>query len=150
MASREVIVLECDLCGRSENNGTIVTTHQLTVDKVHVEFEACDRCWDKRVLHVLAPLSKNGRKPAPPKVPKPKTTPWPGTAWHFTSHALERLGQRRITPLDAIAVVEDPSTTHPGKPTKREPNATVFWRDNLKVVADPARQVVYTVANRDE
>lgn len=150
MASREVIILECDFCGIDEND-VVISTHVLEVDGHAVEFETCDACWDKKVMRVMAPLSQRGRplkkRSRRPAAKPVEAVPWPGTAWEFTAHALQRLGERRITPLDAVAVAENPSTTHPGRPDGN-PGAKMFWRDNLKVVADPDRRVVFTVAYR--
>ncbi len=137
------------MCGAEDEGGT-VTTHNLAVDGHGVEFEACDKCWDKKILKVVAPLHTAGRKPAPPKRKKIKVTPWPGSPWNFTHHALQRLGERRIAPLDAVAVIEDPATTRPGNKKAGEPNGTVYSRDNLQVVADPKSRVIFTVALRDD
>lgn len=61
MASREVVVNECDLCGKSEKDGRLVETHEVIVDGVGVETEICEVCWDRKLLKILAPLHQVGR-----------------------------------------------------------------------------------------
>lgn len=59
MATKEVVVLTCDLCG-AEGDG--VETHSLVVDGKAVDIELCARQWtalEKRLL----PALEAGRRP---------------------------------------------------------------------------------------
>lgn len=148
MASREVIVLVCDLCGKdTENDGVLVDTHLVHVDGMTVEAEVCARCWAKAIKSLM-PLAEAGR-PAPKRVPNVsrRTVEWPGSMWQFSSHALVRIGERYLNPVDVLHVAEYPDTTYPGI----KPNLEVrVGSGGIKVVVNPEKAVIVTASARDE
>lgn len=141
MATREIVTLECDLCGGDD----MVQTHTLVVDGSAVECEACLTCW-QAIMNYLVPFSKAGRKPTPTKIRKKDVVPFPGLAWAFSSHALIRLGERHLDPTHAVKAAEDPELSHPGL----QPFTEVRIRDEVKVVIDPRKRLVLTVSKRGE
>lgn len=140
---REVIVLVCDLCERGEPE-VVVETHRVVVDSIARDAEACVECW-QGVVEAFVPFAAAGRQPA--KVTKTtKAFDWPGSSWKFSSHAMQRMGERKVSPEEVLRVVGDPEIRLPGKASDQE----VWTRNGTKVVVVPERQVVVTVARRDE
>lgn len=147
MARRERVVLECDMCGRHEDQ-VPVDTHTVTVDGHGVEAEVCDECWAKKVVALLAGLSRVGRPASRRKQRQPKIEahPWPGSSWKFTSHALRRIGERHLDPMQVVEAAEDPTQTYPGK----LPESTVHRRGQVKAVVNADRRIIITAALRGE
>lgn len=145
MATQQEIVLVCDLCGKDDRQVDI-ETHRLKVDGKEVEAEACISCWVKAIKGI-APLAKVGRKPkvATPRQKKAVVVPWPGSAWQFSDHALIRMGQRRLNPVDVLWVAENPETSYPGL---KDENAEVRMGKGLKVVVNPFRLTILTASER--
>ena len=56
MAQRTVVVLLCDVC-----EGEEAETHEVSLDGVTVELEACEECWSK-VTEVVS-AGRRKRKP---------------------------------------------------------------------------------------
>ena len=146
MASREVVVNECDLGGKTEDgSGEVVVTHTVSIDGYAVEAEADEKCW-QRALRTMVALSKKGRPIVPKRSSAPKAVPWPGSAWKFPSHALQRIGERNLNPMRVIAAAEEPESSHPG----RKPEITVCVRGNTKAVVNVERHVIISAARRSE
>ena len=146
MGNRQVVVDVCDRCGRAAPLA-VVSTHRLALDGHTVEFEACERCWSD-TLGTLAWIGKAGRKvPRPYRkvAPIADAVPWPGTPWVFTSHALIRLGERKLSPLDVIGAAENPEHTYPGE----IPESEVRVRGRIKAVVSTERHIIITAANKD-
>lgn len=143
MSKREVIDLVCDVCGKDQNQ-TVVATRRVVVDGTAVEAEVCDSDWAE-VLAAFAVFAKAGR-PLKTKTRTPGAKEYPGTEWRFSSHALIRLGERKIDPLKAVACAERPDLTRPGNAADLE----IRQKGRLKVVVAPERAVIITVAHHDE
>lgn len=141
MTARKITVLVCDDCGSDELGA--VETHQVTVDGRAIEAEICQRCWQK-LCAAFAAFATHGRA-LPLRTPA-RAKPFPGTTWKFSSHALVRLGERHIDPMEILPVVEDPTITRPGRASDLE----IREKGNLKVVVAPERGVIITVAKRSE
>lgn len=68
MVSRTIVTLTCDVCGSED----MVESHQLVVDNLMVNGEACMKCWGKVAKGIEAflrgagasetPQRKNGRR----------------------------------------------------------------------------------------
>lgn len=144
MATKEIVVMVCDLCGGDD----LVTTHTMVVDGEAIVFETCDKCWAEQVLPPFAALAKAGRKPEPAtKVSKRgNVKTMPGTEWKFTSHALLRMGERHIDPTEAVEAADYPEVTRPA----REPGLQLRALHGVKVVVNESRRIIVTVAKRDE
>lgn len=141
MATMRVVVLECDICKGTD----LVGTHMISVDGKTVEAEACEPCWQK-VVTCLIPFSKAGRVPQPKKVSAKKDImPFPGQAWRFTAHALVRLGERHIDPVEAAKAADQPERTE-----VRADSAEVRIRKNVKVIVDVRKGLIVTASKRDE
>lgn len=148
MARRTKITLVCDLCGGDE----LVETHKIVVDKRAVELDADEKCWGG-VLAKFVSVSKVGRRVAvTPRVAKQKqngtlieAVRMPGTDWTFSSHALVRMGERRVDPSSVIEVADNPEVTRPGA----RPELVVHQTKTLKVVLIPERRVIVTVGKRE-
>jgi hypothetical protein len=145
MAVKEVIVNVCDVCDHAEPD-VVVSAHRVVVDKTGVDIDTCDECWAD-VTPNLATIQKAGRR-ITAKVPKVtrEVVEWPGSRWRFSAHALQRLGERHIDPLDAANVADDPAQTWPGI----KPGLEVRSRGGVKVVVNPKSFTIATVSNRDE
>lgn len=155
MASREVVINECDLgCGKTDQE-VVITTHTIVVDGVGYEFEACDVDWDKKILRAVATIAKAGRPVKQKRARKQQPAHSGETVyvfpdngdWQFTAHALQRMGERKMDPVKVIEAVENPTNTTPGFDNT---DAVVFWRRGIKVVANPTQARIVTVANRHE
>src|SRR4051794_948495 len=113
VAQRRIVTWICDLCGGTNN----VSTHTVVVDNHAVEFEADPKCW-QAILTSIAKVDKVGRQPGKAfserKPRQRKPVPFPGQSWEFTFHALERMGQRKLNPVEVVAVAENPEVTAPG------------------------------------
>lgn len=148
MASRTVVTLECDLCHRDETETDGVETHRVTVDGNAVEAEACLECW-ARAIACLDWFARAGRAPEPKRlrIVSRDPVPWPGEAWQFTSHALVRIGERFLNPVDVIRVADHPATTYPGV---KEGLLVCVGKGGLKVVVNPSRRTIVTASSREE
>lgn len=140
MARREVIVLVCDLC-ESED---MVETHRVTVDGVTRDAEVCSNCWGTTTACLTAFYAVS-REPSV-KVSRVKAMEWPGTEWRFSSHALQRMGERHVTPEAALKVCDDPELRRPGKASDQE----IWTRNGTKVVVVPERRIIVTVARQSD
>lgn len=142
MSSRTTVVLVCDLCGSED----LVSTHRVSLDGVTVEAEVCDQDW-QRMAELLAPLGQAGRRPELVKVSQRRNVvSFPGEPWDFTSHSLIRMGERKVSPGEAVAAAEDPTITHPGD----DPSLEVRVRGSVKAVVNVKRRLIVTVSRRDE
>lgn len=145
MATVEIKVLVCDLCGKEDDReATEVCTHTLTVDNHATEFETCGPCW-QGILGSVSRVDKVGRTPKRRKT-KAKVHPFPGESWRFSSHALVRMGERHLSPADVVVAAEEPEQRRPGK----EADLEVRIRDDIKVVVNPDRREILTASRRDE
>lgn len=140
MASRRVVTLICDLCGGDD----MVETHRITVDGTSRDAEACDTCWSK-IMGSFAGFASQGREPEKRRYKKQDVLEWPNTPWKFTNHAMLRMGERRVSPAAVLRVIKEQEIRRPGKHDGEE----IWQRGNIKVVVDPARQVITTVARTD-
>jgi hypothetical protein len=142
MASRQEVVLVCDVCGIEGDPD--VETRRIGVEGIEVEAEICGKDWAE-LLAVFAVFARAGRQvPARTKLRNVKAMP--GTAWRFTSHALIRCGERNLDPAEIVSVIEDPSVTRPGRASDQE----IRERNGVKAVVVPERGVVVTVARKGE
>ena len=138
MVQRREVVLVCDLCG---TEGDLVETHRIVVDGNTRDAEACDSCWSS-TLATFAVFATAGRAPAAKRYKKDELVQWPDTPWRFTNHAMLRMGERKVRPVDVLKVIAAPEVKRPGDTEDTE----VWTRDNTKIVVSPARQVIQTVA----
>jgi hypothetical protein len=143
MTQRQVITLVCDLCGHDEHETDGVETRRITVELDTAEAEVCSSCWTTTLAH-FAFFATHGRT-VPRTVRKP-AKPWPGTTWRFTAHALVRIGERKLDPLEILPVLDDPTTVRPG----RTSDSVIHERGPYKAVVIPERGVVITVAHKGE
>lgn len=141
MVQRREVVLVCDLC-ESED---LVQTHRIIVDGQARDAEACDPCWS-RTLVAFAAWATQGRTPSRKKSVAKDVVAWPDTEWKFTSHAMQRMGERKVKPRDVIRCVDMPDVCRPGKASDQE----IWTRGTTKVVVVPERMVILTVAKTDE
>lgn len=145
MSTREVRYLVCDVCDRDERDLDVkVKTHRIAVDAVVLEGELCEDDLTK-ILVAFDGFSAHARR-VPERTRVVGAKPFPGTEWRFSSHALKRLGERRIDPTEIIAVIDNPSVTRPGNASDLE----IRERGRLKAVVAPERAIVVTVAKTDE
>lgn len=142
---REVVELVCDFCGLGENSGRMVETHRAALDLVAYDAEACERCWAK-TLETFAVFAKSGRAVPPRTKIKRDAVAFPGTAWKFSSHAMRRLGERKIDPVELLKAIDRPDVTRPGNSADLE----IRERGRLKAVVAPDRLVIITAAHHDE
>jgi hypothetical protein len=139
---REILIPVCDVCG-VEGDG--VETRRMGVDGVWVEAEVCAADWAE-ILKGIAAMARVGRElPRRTRI-KGTAKPWPGTAWRFTDHALMRLAERHLDPVEIVKVIDDPTTIRPGNASDLE----IRERGKLKAVVAPDRAIVITVARREE
>ena len=142
MVQKKIVVLECDLCG-AEGEG--VETHRIHIDAIARLAEVCARCWEG-IVASFAVFATAGRAPEIKTQKAGKALEWPGTPWRFSSHALLRMGQRKVTPQDVLRALDNPEIKRPGKASDQE----IWQRGQTKVVVVPDRQVIITVANGSE
>lgn len=142
MATREIVVWTCDVCGTED----LVDTHIVTVDGHSVEGEACDKCWQAAIAG-FAKFANAGRVPELTKVSaKKQVMAFPGESWKFTAHALKRMGERHISPVDAARAADDPEIVTPGLNGSGE----VRIKGKVKVIVKPEGRLIITAAKRDE
>ena len=141
MSKREVVVLVCDLCESDD----LVDTHCVIVDGHAVELEACDPCWAD-IMEGFAGVARVGRKVKAKRVKKSEVVPFPGESWSFRHHALIRIGERQLNPVDVAKAADDPEVTHAG----RAPGTEVHIRKGIKVVVRPEQRLIITAGDRDE
>jgi hypothetical protein len=143
---REIPYLVCDVCDRSElDDPTLgIETHRITFDGVTIEADVCKTDTDG-LLATFAVFAKHGRQ-VPTKTKIVGAKPFPGTSWRFSSHALIRLGERKIDPTEILPVLDDPTLTRPGNASDLQ----IRERGRLKAVVAPERGIVITVARSDE
>jgi hypothetical protein len=137
MAQRRVVTLVCDLCGAED----IVETHRITVDGTSRDAEACDTCWSN-IMAAFAGFAATGREPEKKRYKKDELLEWPDTPWKFTNHAMLRMGERRVSPAAVLRVIKEQEIRRPGKHDGEE----IWQRGSVKIVVDPTRQIVTTVA----
>lgn len=140
MTTRKEVVLVCDQCGAE---GGMVQTYRVTVGGVTVEAENCDDCWAS-LAAAFGAWARSGRTIPPRRTPRGAA--WPGTPWKFTHHAMERMGQRHINPDRVLGALDDPEVVRPGNGAGEE----VRVRGRIKVVCNPERWTVLTVADREQ
>lgn len=148
MVSRQILTLVCDECGAEDGGaGGLVKTRRLVIDEMGAaEAELCETDWTK-MLEAIAVFARRGR-PLPLKsvIPK-KSHHYPGMeGWKFADHALIRMGERHINPLEVLPVIKNPDVVRPGNSGDLE----IRQRSGLKAVVAPERGVVITVAHTDE
>lgn len=143
MATREIITYVCDL----DESEDMVEEHTITVDGTTVVADVCMKDWQK-IVSCLAGLYSAGRQPVPTKVSgRGNIVDFPGQAWRFSYHALQRMGERRVSPESVVKAAEDPELVHPGGNGKSE----IRIRGKVKVaVALDKKDLILTVAHRDE
>jgi hypothetical protein len=151
LSTKTEVVWICDFCS-TEDPDAVVTTHTLVIDGEVVEAEACVKCWG-RYRGALVTFVATGRKIKATRsakkiatAPKVDAVPFPGLSWRFSSHALLRMGQRKLDPVQVALAAEKPQTIHPGK----DNHSAVHIRGKLKVTIDTDRRVIITCANRNE
>lgn len=137
MAQRRTVVLVCDLCG---SEGDMVETHRIVIDGTARDAEACESCWS-RTIALFATWATAGRAPSLKKSKLTELHSWPDTEWRFTSHAMQRMGERHVKPLDVLKVIAQPEIKRPGDAADEE----IWQRGNTKIVVVPARQAIKTV-----
>lgn len=140
MAERREVVLVCDYCEGTD----LVDTHRLTLDGHTAEAEACEGCWSGVVATFAAFVTKG--RPVPTKSRVPSKVEWPDTEWHFTHHALQRMGERKLSPHDVLTALARPEVTRPGRASDQE----LRVRHGVKVVCIPDRRIIMTVAHVDD
>jgi hypothetical protein len=147
MATQTFITLECDLAYKGCSKDVDVETHSMALDGTPVEFEACPHCWDG-ALSLFTEVVKAGREPSRiKKVSQAKNVfDFPGKEWKFTAHALERMGQRHITPDKACRAADYPDLTRGG----RDANTQIRVRKGIKVLVDESRGLIVTVAREED
>lgn len=138
MVQRREVVLVCDFCG---TEGKMVETHRLAVDGTARDAEACDTCWSS-TLASFAQWATAGRAPSVRKAKVADIVAWPGTEWRFTNHAMQRMGERRVKPLDVLKVIAAPEIKRPGE----EADVEIWQRGDTKIYVIPDRQIIKTVA----
>lgn len=143
---RQIPYLVCDVCGVDElaDPAAGISTHRIGFDGVTLEAEVCKRDTDD-LLVAFARFASHARK-VPNRTRIADAVAYPGTAWKFSSHALERLGSRKMDPLLVLAAADDPQVTRPGRASDLE----VRQRGKVKAVVAPERGVIVTVAHVDE
>lgn len=147
MAVVEVVILVCDECGEEDGGaGGKVATRRIVVEETAAEAELCEDDW-RTILVAVAVFARVGR-PLPLKsVTGRRTKAFPGMGgWKFSDHALIRMGERHINPLEVLPVIEDPEVVRPGNAGDLE----IRQRSGLKAVVAPERGVIITVAHVDE
>lgn len=145
---KEIPYLICDVCGRSELDNDPaelqIETHRITFDGTTIEGDVCKVDTDG-LLASFAVFATHGRK-VPTKTKVVGAKPFPGTSWRFSAHALIRLGERKIDPMEILPVIDKPTVTRPGNASDLQ----IRERGNLKAVVAPERGIVITVARTDE
>lgn len=146
MSQREITELVCDACGRSDQGPHAVTvlTRQVAVDGVAVEAELCDDDW-AGLMASFAVFATHGRR-VPTKTRVVGAKQLPGSEWRWSAHALVRLGERKIDPMQIVKMLEAPEVTRPGNAT----DLTICEGKGLKAVVAFERGIVITVARHDE
>jgi hypothetical protein len=149
---REVVRLVCDLCQLDEIETDGVETRRLRLDRNEIECEVCHACWVRAVKHLL-PLVKSGRQAKHSRTRTRTRTVsdgavrMPGTDWRFTSHALERIGERRLDPVRVVEVADHPAQT---RPSTSLVEAMVHECNDVHVVVIASRKIIITAAGRDQ
>jgi len=143
---REIPYLVCDVCGADElgDPAAGIATHRIAFDGVGIEGDVCKVCTDD-LLVGFAKFAQHGRK-VQTRTRVADAVAFPGTAWKFSSHALQRLGERRLDPLLVLAAADEPAVTRPGRNLDLE----VSTRGKVKAVVAPDRGIIVTVALTDE
>ena len=73
--------------------------------------------------------------------PRP-AAPADASEYVFTEHALQRLREREVNPIDALWAASDPTI----KREARQPGLTLHERNGIKVVLNPHTKAIITVA----
>lgn len=144
MSRREVVSLVCDMCGKDAAEVVGVETRRVQIDGIAVEAEICDGDYQP-ILEAFAVFARAGRE-LPRKTPTRGAKAYPGTHWKFSDHALMRLAERHLDPLQIVKVCDSPEITRPGNASDLE----IRERNGLKAVVAPERLVIITVARKDE
>lgn len=141
MGTKTIITYSCDKCGSEDG----VLSKRMTIDDHTVEVDSCMSCWQK-TLAVFADWATHGRRLSKTRV-KGKLMASPvESSWKWTSHALQRAGERHVDPKAVLLTVESPTLTRPGETADSE----VRLRGGVKVVVLPERGVIVTVAHANE
>lgn len=122
----------------------MVEKHRIVVDGTARDAEACDTCWSA-TLALFARWAAQGRAPSVKKAKVDELVGWPDTEWRFTAHALKRMGERFVKPLDVLKTIAQPEIKRPGEAADEE----IWQRGDTKVVVVPSRQVIKTVAKNN-
>jgi hypothetical protein len=78
--------------------------------------------------------------------PIPEGLPADAGDWIFDPHAIMRMGERKITTVQALKAACSPDVV---QPSKTDPNVYWHWHGDIKAVVDPVTQVIFTVARRE-
>ena len=148
MAQRRRVLLECDVCNRTEDDSALVITRHIAIDRKEFEFEACDDCWSGRILAAFAVVGPLARKVTAKraKAARPGAA-YPGTDWRVTFHCLQRMGERKLDPTDVIEAADNPTQTWPGNPDESGEDAEVRVRGTIKALVDPVTRTIITAAD---
>lgn len=145
MASRKVVELVCDVCNRSDAEGGVeVLTRVVAIDGTQVEAEICGEDW-AGLMEAFAVFAIHGRK-VPVKTRVVGAKQIPGSDWRWSAHALIRLGQRKIDPMEVVKMLAAPQVTRPGNAS----DLTICEGKGLKAVVAFDRGIVITVARHSE
>lgn len=161
MTSRAVVVLECDRCGTQKPEDGVET-----ITLGGLEGEACKGCRKEIFSDAFEMWMEAARRgvdtPRQVRATRAKRKDsvalansvagltlmqWPNTPWRFTSHALQRMGERFVMMEDLLPVLKHPDVTRPGD---KNDGVEVWLGGRLKVVVNPEQHAVLTVAMRDE
>lgn len=151
MATITRVALHCEWCDTTD----MVETYSITVNGQKYEFEACPADYAERIVVPFGVIAKAGRRVTPEVAAQPtgrytkrtKVSPMPGTDWRFTAHALIRMGERRLSPMDVIAVAENPEVTHT---SEHDDTLFNYQAGNIRLTVDPGRKAIITAALRDD
>ncbi len=142
---RELLELVCDTCGRGDREpGVMVATRRVAVDGVTVESEVCEKCWAE-LMAVFAAFATHGRK-VPARTRVKDAVELPGTSWRWSAHALQRLGERKLDPMEVVRMLAAPDVTRPGNAS----DLTVCEGRKVKAVVARERGIVITVARQGD
>jgi hypothetical protein len=97
-------------------------------------------------MGAFAGFANGGREPVKKRIKEADLLQWPDTPWRFTSHAILRMGERKVRPADVLRVLSYQDVRRPGHLDGEE----IWTRDDVKVVVNPDRQIVKTVAKLNQ
>lgn len=147
------VILVCDRC-QTERENADVAPHTIAIDGSAVGLDACRKCWDELRIGFtpLLGVSHPVKMPRAPKATRVRRASSPEPTddhhgWTFTTHALIRLGERKIDALTAIGIAENPQLT---RTSDEVPDAHVHERAGIGVVVVRERKLIITVFHRGD